>query len=393
MRVLCTVWSVKSHLEPLLPLARALLAAGDEVTVATTKDLAPLVARTGARVEAVLHDPDGSFKPGSTGRPALGSLLKDTLAALWDTVGLPLRVRQLTELAESVRADLIVRDDSEFAGYLAGELLGVPVVCLSGAMSNTYDHTEMAAVVDLYRTELGLPALDGPSGLYPGPLLDYMPESAAFSGAPAARTLRFRQPRRHEPGARLPALAARGERPLVYAAIGTGWRTWSNWGQGVHKGGDDPYAAMANLLAALSEVECTAVVSAGGMETEDMPRGANVEVRDHVPQQLVLEAAQLFCSHGGYNGIREAVRAGVPMLLHPAILDQPANAAAVTRLGLGSTVSGLEVGPLTERIAAALADEELARRSRAARAGMLALPGIDTASEALHEVCREGRRG
>lgn len=392
MRVLCTVWSVKSHLEPLLPLVRSLLAAGDEVVVATTEGLAPVVAGTGARVETVLRDPDGSFKPGSTGRPAMGSLLKDTLAALWDTVGLKERVGQLTGLAESMQADVVVRDDSDFAGYLAGELLGLPVVCLAGAMSNTYDHGELADVVDLYRRELGLPGLADASGLYPGPLLDYLPESVAFSGAPAADTLRFRQPRRHEPGARLPAVAASGERPLVYAAIGTGWRTWSNWGQGVHKGGEDPYRVMTDLLAALSEVDCTAVVSSGGMETDDMPRGDNVAVHDHVPQQLVLEAAQLFCCHGGYNGIREAVRAGVPMLLRPAILDQPANAAAMSRLGLGDTVNGLDAPALAERISAALADEDMARRSRAARAAMLALPGIDTASQALRQVCAAGRR-
>ncbi|MEV5976615.1 glycosyltransferase [Streptomyces sp. NPDC052114] len=376
---------MSSHLEPLLPLVRSLLAAGDEVLVATTEQLAPAVRATGARVETVLADPTTPFAPGSTGRPPLGSPLADKMAALLDVSELTARAKEITALAESFGAELVVRDDSEFAGYLAGEQLDLPVICVAGAMSNTYDHEVMATVLDLFRAELGLPPLTGPAGLYPGALLDYLPESASFSVAPAARTLRFRQPLRDEPGARLPAIAATGERPLVYAAIGTGWRTWQNQGHG----GDDPFRAMADLLAALSEVNCTALVSSGGMDTDGMPRGAHVEVHPFLPQQLVLEASQLFCAHGGYNGIREAIRAGVPMLLRPSTLDQPANAAAMTRLGLGATISGLDVGQLTERIAGALEDTELAGRSRAARAAMLALPGVDTASEVLRTVRRE----
>ncbi|MCX4849522.1 glycosyltransferase [Streptomyces sp. NBC_00893] len=376
---------MNSHLEPLLPLVRSLLAAGDEVLVATTEQLAPKVRATGARVETVLADPTKSFQAGSTGRPPLGSVLADKMAALLDISELPTRAQQITELAESFGADLVVRDDSEYAGYLAAELLSLPVVCLAGAMSNTYDHDDLTTVFNVFRTELGLPALTGPAGLYPGALLDYMPESVAFSVAPAPRTVRFRQPRRSEAGARLPDAAAASDRPLVYAAIGTGWRTWRDLGV---SGGDDPYRGMTDLLAALSEVECTALVSSGGMDTTGMPRGPHVEVHEHLPQQLVLEAAQLFCGHGGYNGIREAIRAGVPMLVRPSTLDQPANAAAISRLGLGSTVSGLDAGQLAARIADSLADTELARRSRAARAGMLALPGVDTASEVLRTVRR-----
>ncbi|MEU8872193.1 glycosyltransferase [Streptomyces javensis] len=379
---------MNSHLEPLLPLVRSLRAAGDEVLVATTEQLAPKVSATGARVETVLQDPTSPFQAGSTGRPPLGSLLADKMAALLDTSELLTRTKEIAALAESFGADLVIRDDSEYAGYLAAELLRLPVVCLAGAMSNTYNHDDLTTVFNLFRTELGLPALTDPSGLYPGALLDYMPESVAFSAAPAPRTVRFRQPRRNEAGARLPEVAATGERPLVYAAIGTGWRTWRDLGV---PGGDDPYRAMTDLLAALSEVECTALVSSGGMDTEGMPRGPHVEVHDHLPQQLLLEAAQLFCSHGGYNGIREAIRAGVPMLVRPSTLDQPANAAAITRLGLGSTVSGLDAGQLAERIVGSLADAELAWRSRAARAGMLALPGVDAAPEVLRTVRRDAR--
>ncbi|MET8661487.1 glycosyltransferase [Streptomyces griseus] len=378
---------MNSHLEPLLPLVRSLRAAGDEVLVATTEQLAPRVSAAGARVETILRDPDKPFEAGSTGRAPLGSLLADKMAALLDVSELLTRAQQVAALAESFGADLVVRDDSEYSGYLAAELLGLPVVCLAGAMSNTYDHDKLTTVFNVFRTELGLPAMAGPSGLYPGALLDYMPEPVAFGIAPAPRTLRFRQPLRDDAGARLPALAAASERPLVYAAIGTGWRTWRDMGVG---GGNDPFRDMADLLAALSEVECTALVSSGGMDTAGMPRGPHVEVHDHLPQQLVLEAARLFCGHGGYNGIREAVRAGVPMLVRPSTLDQPANAAAITRLGLGSTVTGLDAGQLAERIAASLADPGLARRARAAQAGMLALPGIDEAPEVLRTVRRDG---
>jgi hypothetical protein len=73
-----------------------------------------------------------------------------------------------------------------------------------------------------------------------------------------------------------------------------------------------------------------------------------VHVTDSVPQPLVLEAADLFVTHGGYDGIREALRSGVPVVVHPQNQDQPHNAARVAELGLGVAVTDPDAGELAK---------------------------------------------
>ncbi|WP_156935260.1 glycosyltransferase [Pseudonocardia spinosispora] len=388
MRVLCTVWTVPSHLRPLLPVVRALLDAGDEVLVVTTEALADAVGATGAQVAAVLRDPDRRT-PGVE-PPDLGDPMANALAQVMASARLDEQARAVIELARGFGAELVIRDDSEFSGYLAAEMLGLPVVCLAGAMTNDLDARPLAAAVNLHRSALGLDPLTDPGLLYPGPVLDYLPESLSPARTAPSESLRFRQPLEDEPGAALPGelTSIDSDLPVVFAAIGTGWRTWE-----AHGTADDPYEAMRTLLGALSDVKCAALVSSGGMDCDDMPRADHVLVSDFVPQGLVLQAARLFCTHGGYNSIREAIRAGVPMLVRPSTLDQPTNAAAVARLGLGSVTTGLDRARLAERITRSLADRALEGRVKAAQRAVLALPGVETAPEALRAVSRRRRRG
>ncbi|MBB6374508.1 N-glycosyltransferase [Pseudonocardia eucalypti] len=393
---MCTVWSVRSHLVPLLPALRALLTGGADVLVVTTPALAGEVAATGARAVPMLRDPEGA----SDG-PDYGSPLSNALAAVQAAAGLRRRADELIELAREFRPDVVIRDDTEFAGYLAAERLGLPLVCLAGAMSNALDPAAISVVIDDYRRDLGLPALADPGGLYPGPVLDYLPEELSVAVHPPKRALRFRQPQWDEPDSALPesVAAAPAGRPVVFAAIGTAWRTWreqpggSRHGSGAQLGarrkhggrpGESPEDAVRTLLDALSRVDCAALVSTGGMDCAGMPRADHVTVRDLVPQRLVLQASALFCTHGGYNSIREAVRAGVPMLVRPSTMDQPSNAEAVARLGLGSVTLGLGADELADRIRQALADTELAERAAWARRRTLALPPVETLPDVLH---------
>lgn len=384
LRVLCTVWSVRSHLVPLLPALRALLAGGAEVLVVTTPALAGEVAATGAPAVPMLRDPVGA-----SDAPDYGSPLSNALAAVQAAAGLRRRADDLIELAREFRPDVVIRDDTEFAGYLAAERLGLPLVCLAGAMSNALDPAAISVVLDDYRRDLGLPALADPGGLYPAPVLDYLPEELSVAVHPPKRALRFRQPQWDEPGSALPepVAAAPAGRPVVFAAIGTAWRTWrgqdgGSRGHGVPSG-ERPEDAVRTLLDALSRVDCAALVSTGGMDCAGMPRAGHVAVRELVPQRLVLEASALFCTHGGYNSIREAVRAGVPMLVRPSTMDQPSNAEAVARLGLGSVTLGLGADELADRIRQTLADTELAERAAWARRRTLALPPVETLPEVL----------
>lgn len=388
MRVFATVWSVRSHLVPLLPLIDALYASGDDVIVATTAALAEAVAATGAAVEAVLHDPRPTELAATfldpQRPPRLGSALADILSNQFAVGDLQRQAKVVHDLVRSVDPDLVLRDESEFAAYLAAQRSGIPVVCTAGAMSNVLDTAALLAAINPERTAFGLPALDDPAGVYPGPVIDYLPEDLSFGQAGGAlshgaRALRLRQPSSGLPDDELPAglVDAPPGRPVVYVAVGTGWRTWAD------QGGSSPEKAVTDLITALAGVDCTAVVSTGGIDPARLPGAANVHVHEHVPQLAVLECADLFCTHGGYNSIREAIRAGVPMLVRPGMLDQPANAARVAELGLGSVLPEGSPVELQALIAAALADPAPPARVRWAQRRVLSLPPIAMASAAL----------
>jgi UDP:flavonoid glycosyltransferase YjiC (YdhE family) len=73
---------------------------------------------------------------------------------------------------------------------------------------------------------------------------------------------------------------------------------------------------------------------------EDAPEGlpltpANFLVRDAVPQIEVLRLCDAFVTHGGANGMHEALSLGVPMAVVPIFGDQPVNADTVARSGAG----------------------------------------------------------
>lgn len=65
----------------------------------------------------------------------------------------------------------------------------------------------------------------------------------------------------------------------------------------------------------------------------------NVFMMRVAPQLTVLSKAHVFITHGGINSIKEAIGAGVPMLIFPVFkhADQQGNAARVLHHGLGLT--------------------------------------------------------
>ena len=115
------------------------------------------------------------------------------------------------------------------------------------------------------------------------------------------------------------------------------------------------------------------------MPVDTTKAAPHVRVVDRFPQQLLLEHAALFVTHGGYNSIREAVRAGVPMAVRPMFGDQQYNALRVADLGLGEHIANRGAEPMLETCRRLLADENVTDEARRAQKEMLALPGIDAA--------------
>jgi zeaxanthin glucosyltransferase len=116
-------------------------------------------------------------------------------------------------------------------------------------------------------------------------------------------------------------------RPLVLCSLGSRV-VRSAEARRFHRGLLDLFAARPHLQAVVAAGSEEAVRELGSA-----PR--NVLVTGFAPQMALLKRARAMITHGGLNSIKECVMSGVPMVVCPADVDQPGNAARVVHHGLG----------------------------------------------------------
>jgi hypothetical protein len=132
---------------------------------------------------------------------------------------------------------------------------------------------------------------------------------------------------------------------------------------------------------ALAGLDCTAVVAVGDGNLEAYPAAPhNLRLVGEIAQPLMLECADLFVNHGGFNGIRESLRAGVPMTVLPWMTDSVANAERAESAGVATVVPYRSVDADSVRAACRIVLDDPAYRARAQRVrrDMLALPPIES---------------
>ena len=130
------------------------------------------------------------------------------------------------------------------------------------------------------------------------------------------------------PGARLPDWVGRlPERPTVLASLGTVF----NKTPGV----------LEAIVQALADEPVNVVVVIGRDQDPSRfgPQPDHVRLEHYLPQPLVLEHCAAFITHGGFNSVKEALSAGVPMVVVPISADQPYSAERCAALGVGLTVA------------------------------------------------------
>jgi N-glycosyltransferase len=352
MRMLFTTHPASGHLRPLVPIAQAALRAGHEVAVAAPKCLAdeiagygltPLEAGYDWRYEVYGMIPPGYADLGIVEAAnvftALGRPLTEAFAGhiARGTAG------QILAKAGEFRPDVVVRELDELGGYLAAEALGVPHVSIAsfGGLEDVRPEV-LGPILDRGRRELGLPADPAGERLYAYLHANFLPEQYSKAEMIMPNTRCYRHPNAEQRDGRLDGWFADvdHERPFVFAGFGT---------VVYNLPGSD--ALVDETIAALGEVDCTAVlaVGSGGKLERDRPVPPNVRLVTFVEQALVLEGCDLFVTHGGLNSMKEAMRLGVPMVSVPALGDHRHNAVQAEALGISRTVT------LPEASAAALA--------------------------------------
>ncbi|MBL1102639.1 glycosyltransferase [Streptomyces coffeae] len=392
MRVLCSITGSTSHARAALPLVRALGEAGHEVLVITAPNLTRVFDGEAARVNGVYTDiAQKGMRLLLEGKLPLPAEFSRFAHDLWASLGCGPQINEVYELllpiARDFRPDVVLRDGYEFAGLLTAEALDIPHISAPSGSGQFLDPELLLPMLNDRRREAGLPPSDDPVSVYQHGRFDCMPVTYGFARPSAPEAVAYRQPRTVTRGETLPTWLAGlpADRPLVLASMGTGLPDaithFLDQARQISTAipAYDPAEPLNTVVQALSTLNCSAVVSSLGMPVDTSLAADNVLVVDHFPQQLLLERAALFLTHGGYNSIRESVRAGVPMAVRPMFADQKYNAERAEELGLGSHVS--ERGPeaMAQTCGRLLDDPAVKAEADRAREDMLALPGIEVA--------------
>jgi len=285
--------------------------------------------------------------------------------------------RDVLAAADTWRPDLIVRENTEFGGYLAAEVLGLP--CASVAVGGGKAHQLaglLAPPLDRHRRTLGLPPDPTGARVHAYLHVSLVPPAYHATARMVPNTRYYRQTNPLHPDDALPGWlpgwlpeAGSDPRPTIFAAFGTILPALGAYD-----------AAVATILAALADLDCTAIVSVGSGRLPGFQCPPTVRLVESVPQPLMLECTDLFIHHGGFNSVREALRLGVPMVIVPWLTDSHRNAERCAELGAATVVpfEALTAARLRAACAEVLANPRYRRAARAMQREMLALPGMDT---------------
>jgi N-glycosyltransferase len=391
MRILLTSLPAAGHLRPLVPIAHAALRAGHEVVVCTPESAKDQVEAYGLRhvpagVDWLGQELGTLARLGMSGSAEAKEDLRARLNTDLYTEGLAgaatlAMATDVIAAADGYPPDLVVRENTEFGGYLAAEALGLPHVSV-GVGGGKADQlvTRLAPALDVLRGSLGLPP--DPTGARATACLHVSLVPPAYQPARVPHARHYRQTNPRQPDDALPGWLATEPpgRPLVLAAFGTLLPLLGAFGD-----------TLRAIVAGLGGLDCTAVVAANTATVQDpgsVP--ANVRLVERVPQPLVLECCDLFVTHGGFNSIREALRLGVPMVVVPWLTDSHGNATRCADLGIAEVVpaAGITAAALRQACAAVLADGGYRRRARAMQRHVLALPGMDVLVKDLEAAVR-----
>jgi len=388
MRILFTTLQASGHFHPLVPIARAAVAAGHEVAFVCAASFIPTVERVGFRAF-----PAGYDNRGRTIEELFPGFFKMTAAVrYWPMPNIFVGVYGVTmtpdllPLAHQWQPDLIVRGSSEYGGCVAAEVLGIPHASIRTASpSSQYGLRHLVAESLARLRELnGLPP--DPDTQMPFRYLHLAAEPPCFRlpDGPVGPTFHPLRPVNFESGdeALPPWVAALPDRPTIYVTLGT-----------VFSRGPAGHALFPAVLAALRDEPVNLIVTVGrdNDPAQFGPQPLNVHIERFIPQSALLPHCDLVVHHGGFSTVTGALNAGLPMVVIPISADQPYNAACCAALGVGVVIEPDNVTPEAIRAAAREVMDTPSYRQKAeqVRDEMAALPGPEYAVTLLERLAEE----
>jgi len=307
---------------PLLPLAEALLAQGDRVVVATRADPVGDLARSGVEVWRAGH---GEMDWFDTLRGRVRGFPGDGLAPkrinhyfvprLFAEIGTADMIDDVLACGRELQPDVVIFETYAFAGPVAAQVLDVVGVHhLIGSML-AHDVMELVndAVCPLWRSF----GCEAPvhAGMYGGISIAVVPPSLEVVTAPAGEWLAMRpvpMPRQ--------SVGSSGP-PRVYATLGT-----------FFGGNVDVFRAMLDGLAG-ENVEVVVTVGADQDPGRLDPVPVNARVERFIPQAELLPTCSAVIHHGGSGTMLGSLAHGLPQVVVPQGADNFINGELLARAG------------------------------------------------------------
>ncbi|MDT7785992.1 MAG: hypothetical protein QOF58_4411 [Pseudonocardiales bacterium] len=407
MRVLSTVAFSAAHARALLPLVTTLTEQGHEVLVAGPASVLRGFADEPVRTTAVLPEVCDQLVDLLQGEvlalpPDYDPFADEMIVEFAAGPHISAAVQALLPVAADFRPDLVLRDGIEFAGMLVAERLGVPHIAAPTGVGQYMDRLTLLNALNERRAELRLPLHESLDSAHRYGRLDAVPPGYSFARQPMPPAFAHQQSSHQSQSERLPQWLADLDprKPLVVASTSTSSGVFA--AESALRLFDFdaipdlalrhcPLAHLETLVAGLSAVDCEAVVLTGGLPVEAQA-ARHVHLVEQLPQALLLQAADLLVSHGGYNSIREAMRTGTPMAVLPVLHDQMHNAHRVSELKLGVRVQDFEASAVTDACRKALGNPEIHRTVRQAQRHVLGLPPIRAVAGYLDRIVQRNRR-
>jgi UDP:flavonoid glycosyltransferase YjiC (YdhE family) len=394
MRVLITSVPGYGHLQPLLPLANALIDAHHDVAIAIGPELRPRAEAAGfpafdagLAVGAAFERLAEQFPDQAYNRLEPAEILDWYLPHLFGEIFAPAMLGHLEPLVRSWRPDVILHEIWEFAGPLAAASAGIPSI--SQTLGLRFDdrllESVAAAVAPLWE-QCGLEP-DPAAGLYRSLCLDITPPS--FQRYESSRNRTVIYPLRPiteppVPGELLPQwIEHRWDVPLVYMTLGT------------NTGTNTDITMFRSVIDGLDNLDVDVLITIGfGKVPSSLgPLPGNVHVENYVPQSLLLPHCSAVICHGGAGTTLSSLARGLPLLILPQGADQYVIGDLVLAAGVGLLLAPPDVNPSTIRtnVLALLDDPVYREGARRLQREIAAMPGPEEAVHLIEEIATTDR--
>ncbi|GIJ45371.1 glycosyl transferase [Virgisporangium aliadipatigenens] len=361
MKALFTTFPAYGHLLPMLPLARAVAAHGDEAVIAAHGDLH--AAATGLPTRPVgpalstLIATNAEAMEWRSDRGDDADLLAATVA-LFTTTAADLTFDEMSALVARERPDVLVAEMWDFVTPLVAAKLGIPHVRFTHSPATAVDPALAAGAEEAgAQRDLTVPAPLANVQLWPEWLETQPVEPDDSRIAISSSAYDTAEP------VRLPAFG--DGRPVVLVTLGTVV---------------DDLELLRSAVDAVLAAGANALVTTGFTTTPEDLKADPERVRavSFAPIGRLLDRVRAVVAAGGSGTTLATLSRGLPMLFVPRIANQPQIAAAVTAFGAGITPE-----PLAGSVRSLIDEPSLRVRAEDARDRLAARPSPEAAWSAL----------